>query len=470
MIDADLLEKTRATIQDRGFETLGQKVASAIYLFFSFDLVNSTQFKIANPSTWPLVIMRFYELAISQLNTRFATPQVWKFVGDEVLFFSRISSKHDLFKALNAAYASAKSTTDILHSQFPKTKDLLAVKSTVWIAKAESLQPGEIEDFTRDFARGDEFAKNIVIDGAFTSRVAGVDFLGPEIDVGFRISKYALRQRLVVSADLAWLLYRFRVDHSEIENQLRIVSFELMKGVWGARHYPVIWFESDWKNIDKTFLYDEHLTSEIAKKVNGLPAQSNINGIEKIFADLGRDEIMGNLAGEIENLKPATDAERPRREISFAASAEVHCVAVCISPDGRVLAARRPESKRRFAKKFEFGCGQLRWGDSFEDCLRRAYADDFGARLKFPEPLIPISTFQLDDPEEKRQIPGIIFFAEVENPLEIETKFSREKHSEIIWIEPHKLPLSNNDCVPNFATALLEACEQWKRWRAALGK
>jgi hypothetical protein len=79
------------------------------------------------------------------------------------------------------------------------------------------------------------------------------DFLGPEIDAGFRISKFALRRRLVVSAELSCLLFRERAAYTGIEKQLKIVSFQILKGVWTGRHYPIVWYERDWPNIAKTF-------------------------------------------------------------------------------------------------------------------------------------------------------------------------------------------------------------------------
>ena len=87
MASNELIERTRASIREHQFTTLLAKPQSGVYLFFSFDLVNSTQFKASHPDDWPVVVTRFYELITAELTTRLSSAIVWKFVGDEVLFF-----------------------------------------------------------------------------------------------------------------------------------------------------------------------------------------------------------------------------------------------------------------------------------------------------------------------------------------------------------------------------------------------
>ncbi len=464
MSELSLIDKTRANIREKHFTTLSGKGESGIYLFFSFDLVNSTQFKLLYATRWPLVIMWFYDLAISQLNSRLALPQVWKFIGDEVLFFTKLQTKADLFKALPAAHDASHAVTEILHNRFPETRELLAVKSTVWLARADTLPPRDIEEVRVDGAPCT--ARNIVVDGPMTSRLNHTDFLGPDIDIGFRISRHSLRSRTVVGADLAWLLYRFRGENSKIESQLRIVSYEVLKGVWAGRYYPIIWYEENWQTPAR-FLYDEQFTSKTVEKIckREFGPDSEIKTIEAIFSDSGRADEMENLANEIIRLQPSAAGAKPMREFSFGGYAELHCVAVCFSRDGKVLVAKRPDSKRRFSGKYEFGCGQLRFGESFKDCILRAYKDDFGVLIDFPPKLIPVDCFTINDLEESREIPGIIFFAIVNNPAEVEGKFSREKHSEVIWIDPTCPQLSESACVPGFLDTLDRAQKAFAEWQ-----
>jgi hypothetical protein len=158
----------------------------------------------------------------------------------------------------------------------------------------------------------------------------------------------------------------------------------------------------------------------------------------------------------------AASISSPRREsieieIPSDRFAEVHCAAVCFAPDGRVLAAKRPVTKRRFPNCFEFGCGQLRLGESFGDCLRRAYKDDFGVELAMSHPLAPVGTFEIQDTDENRIIPGLIFLAEIRDPSVVEANFSREKHSEIIWLNPATQDPAPETCVPDFRATIEKA-------------
>ncbi len=453
----ELIERTRASIREHQFTTLLVKPEPGVYLFFSFDLVNSTQFKASHPNDWPVVVTRFYELIVNELTTRASSAIVWKFVGDEVLFFKQIRQRKDLHIALPAALDALLATMDVLHKNFPLSRELLAIKGTVWVAEARPVEPsaaGSIKSRSR----------NIIVEPARSPNEMRRDFLGPEIDAGFRISKFALRRRLVVSAELACLLYRERASYAAVEKQLKIVSFQTLKGVWAGRHYPIVWYERDWSNIADTFLFDEHLTSEIAAAVKrGLPEDSSLKTIEKVFGDLGRTEEIDALEFAIARACAQPHRDKIEIEIPKDRYAEIHCVAVCFSSTGRVLAAKRPSTKRRFPNCLEFGCGQLRLGESFSDCLKRAYRDDFGVELVLPEPVVPIAIYEIRDPDEQRVIPGIIFIAEIANEGDVAQRFSHEKHSEVVWLDPEAFQPSEHRCVPDFERTIAKAVEVRKR-------
>jgi len=456
MADSALIEKVRTQIRERRFTTLLSPPRPGVYLFFSFDLVNSTQFKASHPTEWVVVVTRFYELIIAELTTRLGSVLIWKFVGDEVLFFKRVTVRKDLHSCLPAAHDALLATVEVLHKTFPQSRELLDIKGTVWIAEAEPVHPSNAGDKANP-------AKNVIVEtGRYPDNLSR-DFLGPDIDTGFRISKFALRQRLVVSAELACLLYRERTNLPGIEDQLKLVTFEMLKGVWGGRHYPIVWFERDWSKVPESFLYDEPFLSPLAKRVkDGLPSDAILKRVEKVFADLGRAHQVDVLADLLERAYSQSDSDTVEIEIPKDRYAEIHCVAVCFDPNGRALVGRRPETKRRFPGSLEFGCGQLRLGESFCDCLKRAYRDDFGADLLLPSNPVPVGTFEIQDAAERRVIPGIIFVAEVQNSEEVEKHFSHEKHSQLLWIRQGEFDASAESCVPDFPVTLESAFRAWK--------
>jgi hypothetical protein len=118
MSAGNFVERARASIKDQGFTTLVSEPEAGVYLFFSFDLVNSTQFKSAQPKIWPLAITRFYELIVSEMITRIAGATVWKFVGDEVLLMKRVSADQDIFESLPAASDALRVTTEQLFKNY----------------------------------------------------------------------------------------------------------------------------------------------------------------------------------------------------------------------------------------------------------------------------------------------------------------------------------------------------------------
>lgn len=73
-----------------------------------------------------------------------------------------------------------------------------------------------------------------------------LDFLGPDIDEGFRLCAYAEKRQMIVSPKLVYLLllaYENNVDNINVFNlNFRIVNYVAMKGVWENRLYPIIMF------------------------------------------------------------------------------------------------------------------------------------------------------------------------------------------------------------------------------------
>lgn len=439
MGDSKYIAQVKESVADQKDSLTDKTVESSVYVFFSFDLTNSTKYKTINSKQWPLVTSRFYELIEDGLKKRLEQVRLWKYVGDELLLHKRLYSITDLYNCIPSAYEVLLDTIKRLHKEFPDTKTILSVKASVWCAKAAEVAPQDAENIGT-------IPKNLVVSKAGVQSREQYDFLGPDIDVEFRISKFAPRARLVVSADLAYLLYKERVAIEGIEQRLRIVSYEQLKGVWGERRYPIIWYEDDWSNVEKSFLYDEHFDSALIQAVKD-DKSSELSNLVKVYEDLDKKDEVEELWDYVKNLPAEAKEEAIPSEVSQAHLVEVHCVAVCFRQDGRILIARRPQNKRRLPDVWEFGCGQLRIAEDFEECLTRSYRDDFGAELSFTRPLRPVSTYVIDDPAEKRKIPGIIFTAEITNSHQVRSI----RHSEIDWIDPITAENYRDDeVVPNF--------------------
>jgi hypothetical protein len=199
-------------------------------LFLSVDMVGSTQFKARftgkGSAGWLETFRAFFTnfplMLAGQLAFAFmeeeATPavDVWKVMGDEVIFTARPGSAEELTSILRALLRTMKLYEASHFERLP-----LRLKGTAWLA---------------DFAEA-----NIELDipELSASDVAPhVDFIGPDLDLGFRISKFARPASLVLSLDLVELLLG-AANLPDIA--LYLVGREELKGVMFGRPYPIVW-------------------------------------------------------------------------------------------------------------------------------------------------------------------------------------------------------------------------------------
>ncbi|MBU1042178.1 MAG: NUDIX domain-containing protein [Proteobacteria bacterium] len=420
-----------------------------VYLFFSFDLVNSTQYKMINQDSWPITITKFYEYLEQAVHKRFTNAKVWKYVGDEVLFYSRVSCRPDIHKSIPKIYDILIESIGVLDRVDVKAKNYLSTKATAWIANVLHIEPHDMSSSPKEYEKLG--SRNIVYVQPSDHNTAFIDFLGPDIDAGFRIAKHAIRKRLVIGADLGYMLYKLRSDAEQMEDKLRIVSLEPLKGIWNERLYPIIWYENDWSTIKSSFLYDEHNSKGIVKSLsNELPPNSELKYILKIFKDIGRAEAIDTMLEMIPETQQDFGESEPF-EVPSCLQAEIHCVAIVFSEGGAILVARRGEHKRRFPRCWEFGCGQLGQNESIEECLTRSYKADFNIELEFGKRLLPLKVYSIKDESQHRNIPGVIFIARTkDNPQAL-------KHTECSFITDRDISQLENQVVPDFQETFNEA-------------
>ena len=65
------------------------------------------------------------------------------------------------------------------------------------------------------------------------------DFVGPLIDIGFRLSKFASLRKFVISADLAWLI----TAQGDAAMPFHYDGRESLKGVLNDQPYPIFWID-----------------------------------------------------------------------------------------------------------------------------------------------------------------------------------------------------------------------------------
>lgn len=208
-----------------------------VRLFMSVDLVGSTAFKgsykrsdgtkesglraAAEPPVgpaWANVFRNFYDFQRyferkyqdKTLETRLH-PKIVKAIGDELLLQVPIKNHNDARDVVSHFAHAMKDYRNINLKQHG-----LHLKGAAWIAGF----PNTNHIVSIDAAKGLQ-----------------EDFIGPSIDTGFRVSKFATPSKLAVTVDLALLLVH------DGHFRLHCDGFESLKGVLGGRPYPILWHE-----------------------------------------------------------------------------------------------------------------------------------------------------------------------------------------------------------------------------------
>lgn len=433
----------------------GDPKLDGLYLFFSYDLVNSTAYKI-KARDWPVVMRHFYDVVEQTCKTKIERCRVWKRVGDEVLLYLRVRSQRQLEGSVVSAYEVLLSAAKTLENAFPEARGELSIKAAVWMADAEYMSPNALDEARRRWMSDSDGpqmrSRNILFRVDSGASPGELDFLGPDVDTGFRVAKHAEKNVLAVSAELAFALRL--CGRPETSERLKVLSFVTLKGVWSGRHYPIVWYCDDWAGLSAKFWYDDPLLSPLI--ASALENTHEVKRLEQVFDNTRRDTEIRRLV----NLLDEDENETVVDEVSAAAAQsagiiEVHCVAICVDASDRILLARRPLGKRLYPNRWEFGCAQLRSGLTFAESAFQHYREDFGIEIEVNELTPPVDLYHFK--KDGRTIPGVIMLARV-----VDTGLRRlhdGKHSEAAWFTREQiLQLAPTECVPrlheNAETAL----------------
>ncbi len=249
-------------------------------LLMSVDLIGSTAYKAARESKmepWSPAFESFFEnfphklemsgrsvlrTANTLLRSTDQKPfKVWKFVGDEILLELEVDKPSNIAWGLRSLLRAVKEYEIELSAQTDKQ---LALKATAWLANfpvpnAEVIVPQKDPD-------GHEF------------RVR--DYLGPGVDLGFRLAQSADDRRIPVSASLAQVLSTLnetRITGNELH--LGFSGRKTMKGVIRNKPYPVFWLDrSEVSQTTEDALQNQELRVDSAKALDFLDEFFNGDG------------------------------------------------------------------------------------------------------------------------------------------------------------------------------------------------
>lgn len=229
-------------------------------LFLSVDLTGSTAFKqlpFSPKSPWQKVFLHFYREFPQVLHQQQQGDpaanldfNLWKAVGDELLFTCDVRSERDIFHAVRLWIKAMREFTETGLDEHTS----LGVKGAAFLATFpgpdhESTIPRrpEIEESGRDVLLLNEEAVSAV--ERDTSQYL-FDYFGPSIDTGFRIANQSKPRYMPLSLEVAYALAVMHHHHSSESDQYASADLKLLdsielKGVWGGREYPVFALDLD---------------------------------------------------------------------------------------------------------------------------------------------------------------------------------------------------------------------------------
>lgn len=274
-------------------EGVRESLKPKLRLFMSADIVGSTAFKqrpghefnhqwFSIVRSFYTVAERFFELRWAQMINEFresecvrnmgqATPELWKTIGDEVLFTKEIADPREALICMSVWLRVLDDLRELL-----KKAGSLDLKSSAWLAdfpirnreillrtvvsQGVSLAAqGAVEvsaeaiatvDAEEDFEwENDRLFEDFQNKSPDVSR----DFVGQSIDTGFRVGTAATARKLMLSVELAHMLSlecaRVKAGPERIP-KFPISKFRFhfdgrhsLKGVLDGTPYPLLWLD-----------------------------------------------------------------------------------------------------------------------------------------------------------------------------------------------------------------------------------
>lgn len=203
---------------------------SGVAQFMSIDVVGSTAFKAqavgeTKSPEWLEVFETFFRevplIMMGQVGAAFEKEEeiphsgVWKVIGDEIVFIAYPRTQLEAELLLLAFYRTVILYDKKIFERWP-----LRVKGCCWAAQI-SRRNRAIE--IREVFGGDS-------EGVY------VDYLGPDVDTGFRLAACVGRGQVIVSANLVHL-----VSETKRGTGIRFhyIGRKVLKGVYKGRPYPL---------------------------------------------------------------------------------------------------------------------------------------------------------------------------------------------------------------------------------------
>lgn len=202
--------------------------------FLAVDIAGSTEFKTRNADImdyerhWARSVEKFFDNVNgkflgsmrreSAASHPFKSLDIWKILGDEIIYQWEINRNGDgrenLLSLCRQFLLVVKEIDETMYKE-----NGLRLKAVAWVA-GFPIRNTEVNIHERR------------------------DFIGPDIDLGFRLGAVTRPGRMTVSMDLAQLLAEATPPRNETAPlDIHHVGWQRLKGINGGHPYPVYWVE-----------------------------------------------------------------------------------------------------------------------------------------------------------------------------------------------------------------------------------
>lgn len=465
-----------------------------IVLFFSFDVVNSTSYKTINYYGWAQVLNLLFKELRKQVQNLINGSEMWRVLGDEAIFIVKIRDEETLraivdniFKILITTIHKLKKgqffqfSGDKQNFHLMRFQNILSLKASAWIAAVNNV--GDVSNDTVIDSDIDNIFERYHSQEGYEI----FEFLGNDIDAGFRISKQTQDSRLVLSYELAYLISQ----RTESLSYLHIITYRKLKGVWKDKLYPIIWYHNpnhfldDYKKkitLEDSFTFDACDEGDLIKEYYDNRSENIVDKVirdkkmyTEVFYALNKIKQDRDLSEKIERLQELIkSATKDTTKYINVELLQMHCAAVCYAiadNDIKILVAKRKNDRAKLPGKWEFGCSKATTDKSIADKVKEDYKEDFAIEI---EPVIndsreqkepkPLALYQIESKQiaDTKWHKGIIILAKIKHSFDPSKFKATQKHDELRWVE--KGDLNNLDeifinTVPDFKQTLLDAFE-----------
>jgi hypothetical protein len=453
------IQKDLNIVKNETFKTESNKIEieKFVILFFSFDITNSSKYKTIDYLYWPVIIHHILKRIEEEVVIKFSgEAQLWRILGDEIIFVKKVASVEEMAKIVEKINKIKNNIIgEIQKKEFLKLKkhknelpylgNILSLKSSAWVGLVAN-QMGKDYDFSTiydniEISYETKGEKNKII-----------EFLGNDIDTGFRISKAVISEKMVLSFELAYLLFEY-YKTEQIKNSIHIITYRNFKGIWNDKKYPVIWyFEGNTDELIESFDYNEYSEQSLVteflniknsfdkeKIVDGIPSNMYITS-QNTFDRIIRDNNLQNKIKRIkENLKSSTI--KPLQQFKL----ELHCAVVCYHKDSEnnieVLILKRSSKRNHKPNVWEFGCAKAEIDKTLIETIKKEYHNDIGIDIdvicdsnREDKQPIPLALYTIEKNSDYHK--GILMIAEAKIK---ELTLNAERYTDHKWIKESQI-------------------------------